>query len=141
MKIFLLAYPSSLMETPKTSKISQALNWHGRRNSVTRRAELDIVKIAFFGVAVAALSGFLSYGLNSDLTDAFAWANIKKWTLILTLMFISSVALMYFFFSLLKRRNRKTVELEAQVVEAIQRALDQSSFNPHLNKQNEQRTR
>ena len=127
------------METPQTSRISRMLN--RRRNSVTRRAERDIVKIAFFGVAVAALTGFLSYGLNSDLTDAFAWANIKKWTLILALMFISSVALMYFFFSLLNRRNRETVELEAQVVEAIRRALDQSSFNPHLNKQNEQRTR
>ena len=129
------------METQKTSKISRMLNRHRRRNSVTHRPERDIVKIAFFGVAVAALTGFLSYGINSDLTDAFAWANIKKWTLILTLMFISSVALMYFFFSLLKRRNRETVELEAQVVEAIHRALDQSSFNPHLNKQNEQRTR
>jgi hypothetical protein len=100
-----------------------------------------MVKIAFFGVAVAALSGFLRYGINSDLTDVFAWANIKKWTLILTLMFISSVALMYFFFSLLKRRNRETTELKAKVVEAIHQAPDQSSFNPHLNKQNEQRTR
>lgn len=129
------------METPKTSKISRTLNRYGRRNAVTHRPELDIVKIAFFGVAIAALSRFLSYGINSDLTDVFAWENIKKWTFILTLMFISSVALMYFFYSLLKRRNRDTTELKAKVVEAIHQALDQSSFNPHLNKQNEQRTR
>lgn len=126
------------MEMPKFNKTSRLQH---RRNSTAHRPELDMVKIAFFGVAIAALTGFLSYGINSDLTDAFAWANIKKWTLILTLMFLSSVALMYFFFSLLKRRNRETVELEAQVVKAIRRALDQSSFNPHLNKQNEQRTR
>lgn len=129
------------MEISKTDKISRALKRHCRRHSITHRPEFDILKIAFFGVAVAALTGFLNYGINSGLTDTFAWPNIKKWTLILTLMFISSAALMYFFFSLLKRRNRETVELEAQVVEAIRRALDQSSFNPHLNKQNEQRTR
>ncbi|HXQ73797.1 MAG TPA: hypothetical protein VN844_25065 [Pyrinomonadaceae bacterium] len=128
------------MEMPTTSKISRTLNRYGHLKSVTDRPELDIVKIAFFGVAIAALTRFLSYGINSDLTDAFAWANIKKWTLILTLMFVSSVALMYFFFSLLRRRNRETTELKAKVVEAIHQALDQSSFNPHLNKQNE-RTR
>lgn len=129
------------MEIPTISKISRTLSRYGHLRSVTDRPELDIVKIAFFGVAVAALTRFLSYGINSDLTDAFAWANIKKWTLILTLMFVSSVALMYFFFSLLKRRNRETIDLEVQVVKAIQQALDQSSFNPHLNKQDEQRTR
>ena len=129
------------MEAPKTSRISRTLNRPGRRNSVMHRPELDIVKIAFFGVAIAALTRFLSYGINSDITDVFAWANIKKWTLILTLMFVSSVALMYFFFSLLKRRTRETTELKEKVVEAIHQALDQSSFNPHLNKQNGQRTR
>ena len=113
------------------------LNRHGRRNLATHRLELDIVKIAFFGVAGAALTRFLSYGVNSDLTDVFAWADIKKWTLVLTLMFISSVALMYFFASLLKHRNRETAELKAKVVEAIHQALDQSSFNPHLNKRHE----
>jgi len=56
-------------------------------------------------------------------------------------MFVSSVALMYFFASLLKRRNRETTELKAKVVEAIHQALDHSSFNPHLNKQHEQRTK
>lgn len=117
------------------------LNRHGRRNFSTYRLELDIVKIAFFGVAVAALTRFLSYGIKSDLNDVFAWANIKKWTFILTLMFISTVALMYFFASLLKRRNRETIEMEVQVVKAIRQALDQSSFNPHLNKQHEQHTR
>lgn len=124
-----------------TSKISRLLNGYGHFKSITDRPELDIVKIAFFGVAIAALARFLSYGINSDLTEAFAWGNIKKWTSILTLMFLSSVALMYFFFSLLRRRNRETTELKAKVVEAIHQALDQSSFNPHLNKQNEQRTR
>ena len=129
------------MERPKTSKTSQELKRCGRLKSFTHRPEFDIIKIAFFAVAIAALTRFLSYGINSDLTEAFAWANIKKWTLILTLMFVSSAALMYFFFSLLKRRNRETTELKAKVVEAIHQALDQSSFNPHLNKQNEQRTR
>lgn len=130
----------ALMEISKSSKIPRTPNRHGRRHSFTHRPELDIVKIAFFGVAVAALTGFLSYGINADLKDVFVWANIKKWTLILTLMFISSVALMCLFFSLLKRRNRETVELETQVVEAIHQALDRSSFNPHLNK-HEQPTR
>lgn len=125
----------------KQNKFSRMLNRHGRRNLAMHRLELDIVKIAFFGVAVAALTRFLSYGIDSDLTDVFAWANIKKWTLILTLMFVSTVALMYFFASLLKRRNRETIELETQVVEAIHKALDESSFNPHLNKQHEQHTR
>lgn len=129
------------MESPKSSKLSQTLNRKARRNYVKHRSELDIIKIAFFGVAIAALTRFLSYGINSDLTDAFAWANIKKWTLILTLMFTSSVALIYFFVSLLKWRTRGTRELEAQVVKAIRQALDQSSFNPHLNKHDEQRTR
>ena len=129
------------METQKTNKLSRALNSYLRRNSRSHRIEIDIVKIAFFGVAVAALTRFLSYGLDSNLTDLFAWANIKKWTLILTLMFVSSVALMYFFASLLKRRNRETTELEAQVVKAIHQALDQSSFNPHLNKQHERLNR
>jgi hypothetical protein len=52
-------------------------------------------------------------------------------------MFSSTAALMYFFASLLKRRNRETTELKAKVVEAIHQALDQSSFNPHLNKHDE----
>jgi cytochrome c oxidase subunit IV len=95
------------METQKTSKISRTLNSHNRQSSITYRTELDIVKIAFFAVAIAALTRFLSYGINSDLTDAFAWANIKKWTLILTLMFVSSGALIYLFVSLLKRKNAK----------------------------------
>jgi hypothetical protein len=56
-------------------------------------------------------------------------------------MFSSTAALMYFFASLLKRRNRETIELKAKLVEAIHQALDQSSFNPHLNKHHEQHTR
>ena len=128
------------METQKTSKISRTQNWYGRFKSAMDRTEFAIVKISLFAVAIAALTRFLSYGINSDLTDTFAWANIKKWTLILTLMFMSSVALIYFFVSLLRWRTRGTRELEAQVVKAIRQALDQSSFNPHLNK-HEQRTR
>ena len=129
------------METQKTNKLSRALNSYRRRNPRTYRIKIDIVKIAFFGVAVAALTRFLSYGLGSNLSDLFAWANIKKWTLVLTLMFMSSVALMYFFVWLLKWRTRGTRELEAQVVKAIHQALDQSSFNPQLNKQNERLNR
>jgi len=120
------------MKKQKTSKFSRTLN----RRLATHRLELDIIKIAFFAVAVAALTRFLSYGINSG-SDVFTWPNIKKWTLILTLMFSSTAALMYFFASLLKRRNRETTELKAKVVEAIHQALDQSSFNPHLNKHHE----
>lgn len=129
------------MQTLRTNKISQRLIGYSRLVSRRHGAEFAIVKICFFAVAIAALTRFLSYGINSDVADAFTWANIKKWALILTLMFVSSAALMYFFLSLLKRRNRETIELKAKVVEAIHQALDQSSFNPHLNKQNEQRTR
>ena len=129
------------MEMPKTSKISRMLNRYGRFKSVTDRPEFDILKIAFFAVTIAALTRFLSYGINSDLTDAFAWANIKKWTLTLTLMFVSSVALIYFFVSLLRWRNRETTELKVKVVKAIHKALDQSSFNPHLNKHHERLNR
>jgi lysylphosphatidylglycerol synthetase-like protein (DUF2156 family) len=121
------------MMTQKTSRISQALKKYGRFTR-THRTEVDILKIAFFGVAVSALTNFLTFGINSDLTDAFAWANIMKWALILTLMFVSFAALMCFFVWLLKRRTRDTAELRANVVKAIRQALDQSSFNPHLNK-------
>jgi hypothetical protein len=129
------------MFTRKPHKISQALRKYGRLIWATDRTEFVIIKIAFFAVAISALNNFLMFGINSDLKDAFAWANIKKWAVILTLMFVSSAALMYFFASLLKRRTRETAELKAMVVKAIHQALDESSFNPHLNKQHERRTR
>jgi len=105
------------------------------------RTQGVVLKITFFAVLIAGLNRLLSYGLNSDVTDAFVWANVKKWTLILTLMFMSSATLIYLFVSLLKRRTRATTELEAKVVKAYQQALDESSFNPHLNKRHEQFTR
>jgi len=104
--------------------------------------EHSLARQLFFSlIAIAALNNFLLYGVHFDLTNAFAWANIKKWALILTVMFVSSAALMYFFVSLVKRRTRETDELKATVLEAIHEALEQSSFNPHLNKRHEQFTR
>ena len=96
------------MEAPKTSRISRTLRKYGRRTSIMESTEFVIVIIAFVGVAISALSNFAIYGVNSNIADLFSWANIKKWTLILTLMFISSAALMYFFVWLLKRSERET---------------------------------
>jgi hypothetical protein len=125
----------------KNSTISHAFGKYGRLISAKDRTEFLILKFAFVGVVVSALTNFLIFGTNSGLTNAFAWANVKKWALILTAMFTSSVALIYFFVSLLKRRTRETDELKAKFVKAIHQALEQSSFNPHLNKQHERRTR
>jgi hypothetical protein len=49
------------MEKKKTNKLSRTLNWYGRLKSLTDRPELDIVIIAFFAVAVAALTRFFSW--------------------------------------------------------------------------------
>ena len=96
------------MEIPKTNRHSRTLCKYGRRISIMESTEFAIVIIAFVGVAIAALSNFAIYGVNSNLADVFSWTNIKKWTLILTLMFISSVALMYFFVWFIKRSKRET---------------------------------
>ena len=66
-------------------------------NDSKYRTELDIVIFAFVAIAVAALTKFLSYG---SLRDVFVWANVKKWTFVLALMFTGTVGLMYFFLSL-----------------------------------------
>lgn len=75
------------------------------RESSKYKTELDIIMIAFVAVALAALSNFAIYG---SLTDVFVWAKVKKWTLVLTLMFTGSVGLMYFFLLLLKSRSRES---------------------------------
>ena len=128
------------MVTSESGKISRMLKRRQRVASVRNRTEFVVVKIALLAVLVSALNSLLNYGVNSDFADAFVWANVKKWTLILTLMFITSAALIYLFVSLLKRKTRATTELEAKVVKAYQQALDESSFNPHLNKRHEQLT-
>lgn len=123
------------MITSEIGKSSRVLKRHHRAASSKNRTELVVLKIALLAVAIAALNTLLSYGVKADFADAFAWANVKKWTLILLLMFVMSAGLLYFFVSLLKRQTRATSELEAKVVKAYQQALDESSFNPHLNKQ------
>jgi len=60
------------MEKQNASKFSRTLN----KRRATHRLELDIIKIAFFAVAVAALTRFLSYGIHSG-TDVFTWAKDK----------------------------------------------------------------
>lgn len=92
------------MITSETGKSSRILKRHQRVVSPRSRTELDILKFALLAVVIPALNRLLSYGVNSHFADAFTWANVKKWTLILTLMFVVSAGLLYFFVSLLKHR-------------------------------------
>jgi hypothetical protein len=102
-----------------------------------RNITTEIFKMAFIVVAIPTLANILSRDIK--LEKGFLLANLKLYTLAFVAMFVSVSGLMLLFSFILRRRTRSITLLQESVAEAIEHALNQSSFNPHRsNKQHEQ---
>lgn len=104
-----------------------------RRNITT-----EILKFAFVAVTIATLTNFLSRDIK--LEKEFLLANLKLYTLAFVATFVLVSGLMFLFSMFLRRKTISTAALEESVVTAIEKALNQSSLNPHLSKQHEHPT-
>lgn len=88
------------------------------------RLTTDILMFSFFAATVATLNNAVMHGMKLE-SSILAFLSI--FALLAGLMLVVSI--------ILRRRNRSTRLLEETFVRAIHQALDQSSLNPHLNKQ------
>jgi hypothetical protein len=104
-----------------------------------RNITTEILKFAFVAVTIAIVTNFFSRDIK--LEKEFLLASLKLYTLAFVATFVLLSGLMFLFSFLLRRKSLSTAELEESVVKAIEKALDQSSLNPHSsNKQHEQHT-